>query len=64
MWNWEDIIIGTRSTLTSHKVMYYPKFYYKLNHIKYFSCNDKSWTQRYCKYSFDELRKDILKALN
>ena len=56
--------MGTRSALTGYKVMYYPKFHCELNHIEYFWCDGKSYTQKYCKYSFDGLRKDVPKALN
>ena len=43
--------------------MYYPKFHYELNHIEDFWCNRKSWTRKNCKYSIEELREDIPKAL-
>ena len=56
--------MGTRGALIGHKVMYYPKFHCELNHIEYFWCDGKSWTQRHCKYSFDGLREDVPKALN
>lgn len=43
--------------------MYYLKFYYKLNHIKYFWYDRKSWIKKNCKYSIERLRQDIFKAL-
>ena len=52
-----------KNALTGQKVIYYPKFDYELNHIKYFWCDRKSWTRRHCKYTLDDLREDIPKAL-
>ena len=52
-----------KNPLTGHKVMYYPKFHYQLNYIKYFWCDRKSLTHCYCKYTLDELREDVLKVL-
>lgn len=43
--------------------MYYPKFHFELNYIKYFLCDRKSWTRKNCKYSIERLREDIFKAL-
>lgn len=31
-----------RSVFTSYKIIYYFKFYYKLNYIKYFDMTEKS----------------------
>ena len=44
--------------------MYYPTFHCELNHIKFFWCDGKIWTRRYCKYILDGLREDVPKALN
>ncbi len=55
--------MGIKNALTGHKVMYYSKFHWELNHIEYFWCDGKSWTRRHCTYTLDELRKDVLKAL-
>lgn len=46
-----------------HKDIYYPKFYYKLNHIKHFWCNTKDYIQIKCDYTFDELQKYMTQAL-
>lgn len=56
--------MGRKNALTGHKVMYYPKFHCELiNHIEYFWYDRKSWTRRNCKYTLEELREDIPKAL-
>ena len=60
----EEIIMGTKGAFTRHQVMYYPKFYCELNHIKYFWYDGKSWTKRNCKYSLEELRNNVPKALS
>ena len=52
-----------KNALTRYKVIYYPKFHFQLNQIKYFWCERKSLTCRHCKYTLDELRDDVLKAL-
>lgn len=57
-------IIGKIGAFTRHKIYFYFKFHYKLNHIEYFWCNRKSLTRRHCKYSIESLRKDIPKALS
>ena len=44
--------------------MYYPKFYFELNHIEYFRYDGKSWTWRNCKYTIKRLRKDVSKILS
>ena len=59
----EKVIMGIRGNYTKHRVIYYPKFHYELNHIEYFWCDGKSWTRRNCKYSIEGLREDIPKAL-
>ena len=46
-----------------YQVMYYLKFHCKLNHIEYFWCDRKSWTQKNCKYSIEGSKEDIPKAL-
>ena len=56
--------MGTKRAYTRHKVMYYPKFHCELNHIEYFWCDGKSWTRCHCKYTMNELRNDIPKALS
>ena len=55
--------MGIKNALTRNKVMYYPKFHCELNHIEYFCYNRKSWTRRHCKYTLDELKEDVPKAL-
>lgn len=32
----EESIMSRKNAFIGYKVMYYPKFYYKLNYIKYF----------------------------
>lgn len=54
----------TKNEITRHRVIYYPKFHCELNHIEYFWCNGKSWTQRDCKYTLKELREDVPQALH
>lgn len=44
-------------------MLFYPKFYCELNHIKFFWCNKKSWIRRNCKYNIEGLGKDVPKAL-
>ena len=48
----------------NYKIIYYPKFYCELNHIKYFWYNRKSWSWKHYKYSFDKLKKYVLKTIN
>ena len=43
--------------------MYYPKFYYKLNQIKYFWCNSKSYTCKNCTYTIERLREIVFTIL-
>ena len=52
----KKIIMGIKRAYKKYQVIYYPKFYYKLNHIKYF------WYGNY-KYSIKRLREDIFKGL-
>ena len=59
----EEHITDIRENLIGHRILFYPKFYYKLNHIKYFFYNGKSWTRKNCKYSIEGLREDIPRAL-
>ena len=56
--------MGIKRAYTGHRVMYYPKFHFELNHIEYFWCDGKSWTQRHYKYTIEELREDVSKALS
>ena len=51
--------MGTKNEATRYKVIYYPKFYYELNHIQYFGCDKKSWTWHNCKYTIERLREDV-----
>ena len=46
-----------------HIMMYYPKYYYKLNYIEYFWCSAKKWVQENCHYTLDDLRRRIPQAL-
>ena len=41
-------------------VIYYPKYYYKLNYIKYFQFNAKKQTQKNYNYTLNNLQKFIL----
>ncbi len=59
----EEGIMSIKNALIGHKVMDYPKFHCELNHNKYFWCDGKSWTRCHCKYTLDELRKDVPKVL-
>ena len=34
--------MGIKEVYTGHKVMYYPKIHFELNHIEYFWCDGKS----------------------
>lgn len=54
--------MGIKNVLTRHKVIYYPKFYFKLNQIKYFWYR-KNWTCRHGKYTLNRLKKNISKDL-
>ena len=46
-----------------HRVMYYPKFHYELNHIEYFWCHSKRHARENCDYSIEGLRKAVPLAL-
>lgn len=46
-----------------HMVHYYPKFYYKLNHIEHFWCSAKQHARLWCEYSLNDLRKRVPLAL-
>ena len=59
----EESITGIRGSLTGHRILFYPKFHCELNHIEYFWCDGKSWIKRNCKYSIEELREYVLRAL-
>ena len=52
-----------KGSYKKHRVIYYPKFHYELNHIEYFWYDGKSWTRKNCIYSIVGLRKNIPKAL-
>lgn len=55
--------MGRKNIFIGHKVIYYSKFYYELNHIEYFWYDKKSWIYQNCEYILGELRKDIPKTL-
>ena len=38
----EEVTMGITRAYTKHQIIYYPKFYYELNHIEYFWCDGKS----------------------
>lgn len=56
--------MGIKKVYTEYQIMYYPKFYYELNHVKYFQYDRKSQTWHYCKYTIKRLREDIPKTLS
>ncbi len=56
--------MGIKGVYIGHKVMYYSKFHYELNHIEHFWCDGERWTRRYYKYTIDGLRKEVPKALS
>ena len=59
----KESITGIKGSLTGHRILFYPKFYYELNHIEYFWCDGKNWTRRNYKYSIEGLKEDVPKAL-
>lgn len=59
----EKKIQGIFEASTGHLVIYYPKFHCELNHIEYFWCDGKSYTQKNCTYTIEGLRKVVLWAL-
>ena len=46
-----------------HKVIYYPKFHYELNHIKHFWYNSKDHVWMECDYTLNGLQKYVPQAL-
>ena len=40
-----------------HRVLYYPKFHCKLNHIEHYWCHCKVYIRHYCEYSLEKLRR-------
>lgn len=52
-----------KKAYTKYQVIYYSKFYCKLNHIEYFQYNRKSLARRHYKYSIERLKEDIPKTL-
>ena len=60
----QEVIINTRNAFTRYKILFYSKFHFELNYIKYFWYNANSWIRRNYKYSINELRKNVSKSLN
>ena len=44
-------------------MIYYLKFHFELNYLKYFWYNGQNWTKKNYKYSIKGLREDIPKTL-
>ena len=58
----EESII--KSTNEKHYLMmYYPKYYCKLNHIKHFWCSARKWARNNYNYSLDDLCRYVPRAL-
>lgn len=55
--------MSIKKAYTKHWVIYYLKSHYKLNYIKYFWYDRKSWIKKNYKYNIKRLRKDIFKVL-
>lgn len=55
--------MGIKNILIEYKIIYYPKFGCKSNHIKYFQSDGKTWTCRHWKYTLDRLKKNISKTV-
>jgi len=47
-----------------HEAIFYPKFHCQLNCIEYYWAAVKRYTRERCKYSFSELEKTVLEAIN
>ena len=57
-------MLGTVLLQAGHEVIFYPKFHCELNYIEYYWAALKRYTREHCKYSFSELEKTVLEAMN
>ena len=55
----ENIIIEA-----GHEVIFYPKFHCELNYIEYYWGALKRYTRANCQYSFSELERTVLAAMD
>jgi hypothetical protein len=51
-------------TAAGHEIIFYPKFHCELNYIEYYWASLKKFTRENCKYSFVELEKTVLQAMD
>jgi hypothetical protein len=51
-------------TQAGHEVIFYPKFHCELNYIEYYWAALKRYTRENCKYSFLELEKTVMAAMD
>jgi hypothetical protein len=47
-----------------HEVIFYPKFHCELNYIEYYWAELKRYARANCKYSFAELEKTVMEAMD
>ena len=59
----EVSLLETVILQANHEVIFYPKFHCELNYIEYYWAELKRYTRENCKYTFSELEKTVLEAM-
>lgn len=60
----EVSLLETVIQQSGHEVIFYPKFHCELNYIEYYWAALKRYTRENCKYTFLELEKTVLDAMD
>jgi hypothetical protein len=60
----EVSLLETVIRQAGHEVIFYPKFHCELNYIEYYWAELKRYTRANCKYTFAELEKTVMEAMD
>ncbi len=60
----EKSMLETVILEAGHEAIFYPKYHCELNYIEYYWAALKRYTREHCKYSFPELEKTVVEAMN
>jgi hypothetical protein len=60
----EVSLLETVIRQVGHEVIFYPKFHCELNYIEYYWAELKRYTRANCKYTFTELEKTVIEAMD
>jgi len=60
----EVSLLETIVRQADHEVIFYPKFHCELNYIEYYWAALKRYTRENCKYTFSELERTVLEAMD